>query len=69
MSRDQNAGQSHIIGTDNSSFERMELFKYLETNLTYQTSIQEEIQEVRKCYLSFGAEPFVFQFANLNYKD
>jgi hypothetical protein len=29
MSRDQNAGQSHSIMTDNSSFERVEHFKYL----------------------------------------
>jgi len=44
MSRDQNVGRSHNIKTDNSSFERMEQFKYLETTLTYQNSIQEEIQ-------------------------
>jgi len=37
MSRDQNAG-------DNSSFERVEQFKYLGTTLTYQNSIQEEIK-------------------------
>jgi hypothetical protein len=43
MSRDQNAGQSHIIKTENSSSERMEEFKYLETTLTNQNSIQEEI--------------------------
>jgi hypothetical protein len=30
MSRDQNAGKSHSIKTDNSSFERVEEFKYLE---------------------------------------
>jgi hypothetical protein len=30
MSRDQNAGQSYSIETDNSSFERVEEFKYLE---------------------------------------
>ena len=30
MSRDQNAGQSHYIKIDNSSFERVEEFKYLE---------------------------------------
>ena len=29
MSRDQNAGRSHSIKTDNSSFERVEEFKYL----------------------------------------
>ena len=31
MSWDQNAGRSHSIKTDNSSFERLEEFKYLET--------------------------------------
>jgi len=31
MSRDQNAGQSHNIKFDNSSFERVEEFQYLGT--------------------------------------
>ena len=31
MSRDQNAGRSHSVRTDNSSFERVEEFKYLGT--------------------------------------
>ena len=43
MSRDQNAGRSHSIKTDNSSFERVEEFKYLGTNLN-QNSIQEKIK-------------------------
>jgi len=42
MSRVQNAGQSHSMKIDNSSFERMKEFKYLGTTLTYQNSIQEE---------------------------
>ena len=42
MSREQNAGQSHYIKTDNSSFEMVEEFKYLGTTLTNQNSIQEE---------------------------
>jgi len=42
MSRDQNAGQSHSMKTDNSYFERAEEFKYLGTTLTNQNSIQEE---------------------------
>jgi len=42
MSRDQNAGRSHSIKTDNSSFERVEGFKYLGITLTNQNSIQEE---------------------------
>ena len=44
MSRDQNAGRSHCMKTDNSSFERVEEFKYLGTTLTNQNSIQEEIK-------------------------
>jgi len=43
MSRDQNAGRSHNIRIANSSFERVEDFKYLETTLTNQNSSQEEI--------------------------
>jgi len=34
MSRDQNAGRSHSIKIDNSSFERVEELKYLGTTLT-----------------------------------
>ena len=41
MTRDQNAGRSHSIKIDNSSFERVEEFKYLGTTLTNQNSIQE----------------------------
>jgi len=44
ISRDQNAGRSHNINTDNSSFEMVEEFKYLGTNLTNQNSILEEIK-------------------------
>jgi len=44
MSRDKNAGRNHNIKTDNSSFERVEGFKYLGTTFTNQTSIQEEIK-------------------------
>ena len=44
MSEDQKAGQSHSVKIDNSSFERVEEFKYLGTTLTNQNSIQEEIK-------------------------
>jgi hypothetical protein len=44
MSGDQNAGQGHNIKTDNSSFARLEEFKYLGTTLTNQNSVQEEIK-------------------------
>ena len=44
MSRDQNVGQIHSVRTDNSTFERVEEFKYLGTTLTNQNSIAEEIK-------------------------
>jgi hypothetical protein len=44
MSRDKNAGRSHSMKTDNSSFERVEEFKYLGRNLKNQNSIHEEIK-------------------------
>ena len=58
MSRDQNAGRSHSMKTDNtrSSFERVEEFKYLGTTLTNKNSIQQEIKSRLKpgyaCYYS-----------------
>ena len=44
ISPDQNAGRSHNIEIGNSSFERVEHFKYLETTLTIQNSTEEEIK-------------------------
>jgi len=44
MSRDQNAGQNHSVRIDNSTFERVEEFKYLGTALTIQNYIREEIK-------------------------
>jgi len=44
MSRDQNAGLIHSVRIDNSTFERVEEFKYLGTTLTNQNSIAEEIK-------------------------
>jgi len=44
MSQDKNAGQSHSMKIDNSSFERVEEFKYLGTTITNQNSIQEDIK-------------------------
>ena len=41
MSRDQNAGRSRDMKTDDSSFERVQQFGYLGTNITNQNSIQE----------------------------
>ena len=54
MPRDQNAGRSHSIKTENSAFERVDEFKYLGTTLTNQNAIQEEIKSRLKlgnaCY-------------------
>jgi len=54
MSRDQNAGRIHSVTIDNSTFERVEEFKYLETTLTNQNSIAKEIKSRLKsgnaCY-------------------
>jgi len=56
MSGDQNAVWSHIMKSDNSSFDREEGFKYLGTTLTDQNSIQEKIKGKLKsenaCYHS-----------------
>jgi len=43
-SRDQNAGQNHSVRIDNSTFERVEEFKYAGTTLTIQNSIREELK-------------------------
>jgi len=56
MSRDQHAGRIHSVRIDNSTFERVEGFKYLGTTLTNQNSIAEEIKSRLKsgnsCYHS-----------------
>jgi len=59
------------VRIDNSTFERVEGFKYLGTTLTNQNSIAEEKEqvEVRKYLLSFRAEPFVFEVAIQKFKD
>ena len=44
ISRDQNAGRIQSVRMDNSTFERVEEFKYLGTTLTSQNSIAEEIK-------------------------
>jgi len=44
MPRDQNAGRNHSVRIDNSTFERVEDFKYFGTTLTNQNSIPEEIK-------------------------
>jgi hypothetical protein len=44
MSRDRNAGRNHSVRINNSTFDRVEEFKYLGTILTHQNSISEEIK-------------------------
>jgi len=44
ISRDQNAGRNHSVRIDNSTFERVEEFKYFGTTLKHQNSIPEEIK-------------------------
>ena len=44
VSRDQNAGRIHSVRIDNSTFGRVEKFKYLGTSLTNQNSTAEEIK-------------------------
>ena len=44
MSRDQNAGRIQSVRIDNSTFERVEEFKYLGTTLTNKNCIAEEIK-------------------------
>jgi len=71
MSRDQNAGQSHSVKTDNRSFERWEELKYLGTTLTNKNSIQEEIKSRLKlgnaCY--YSVQNFLSSFAIQKFKD
>jgi len=44
MSRDQNAGRIHSLRFDNSTFERVEEFKYLGTTLTNQNCIRKKLR-------------------------
>ena len=44
MSRNQNAGRIDSVRNDNSTFERVEEYKYLGTTLTNQNSIAEDIK-------------------------
>ena len=71
MSRDQDAGRIHSVRMDNSTFERVQEFKYLGTTLTNQNSIPEEIKSRLRswnvCYHSVQ-NLFVFQVAIQKFK-
>jgi hypothetical protein len=53
MSQDQNAERSHSIKNHNSSFERVEGFKYSGTTLTNKNSIQDEIKSRLKSEIAY----------------
>ena len=44
MSRDKNVGRIHSVRIDNSTFEKVEEFKYLGTTLTNQNSIPDKLR-------------------------
>ena len=56
MSRNQNSGRNNSVWINNSTFKRVEEFKYLGTTLTNQNSIAEEIKSRLRlgnaCYFS-----------------
>jgi hypothetical protein len=70
MSRDQNAGLSHSIKTDNL-LGRCGTVQTFGNNLNESILLRKKLRavEVRECLISFGAESFVFQFAIQKYKD
>jgi hypothetical protein len=70
MSQDQNAGRRHSIKIDNSSFRRVEQFKYLGTSLTKQNSINEEIKSRlnHTMLATFGAESLFSRLLYTNFK-
>jgi len=70
MSRDQNAERIHSVRTDNSTFERVEEFKYLGTTLTSQNSIAEEMKSrLRSGNACYQNRLSSIQFAILKCKD
>ena len=71
MTGDQHARKNHDIKIDNYSFQKAKPLQYLGKPLTNQNSIHKEIEEetgVRECFLSFGAESFVFSLLSKNIK-
>jgi hypothetical protein len=69
ISRDQNAGRSHRIKIDNSSFERVEEFGNNLNKSKFYSGRNKELIQVRECLPSFGAESFVFQSAIQKFKN
>jgi hypothetical protein len=70
MSHDKSAGRSHVVKTDNSSFEGVEEFKYLGTTLTNQNSSQKEIKGRLKSWNAcYHLVQNLLQFAVQKFKD
>jgi len=65
MSRDQNAGRSHSMKADNSSFERVEELKYLGTTLTNQYYIEEGIRRLKSGNARYHSVQKLFFFFSL----
>jgi hypothetical protein len=65
MSRHQSAGQSNFIRVANKSFEGVAKFKCLESTLTDQNCIPEEIEHTKfgEWLLQCSSESFVFPSA------
>jgi hypothetical protein len=63
MSRHPNSGKNQNIRIENESFENVAKFKYLETTLTEQNDIHDEIKKYIKfgeCLLLISPKSFVF---------
>ena len=69
MSRDQNAGRSHSMNTDNSPFEMVEELKYLGTTSTYENAVEEEIKRRLKSGNAIRCRILCLQFGSQKYRD
>ena len=70
MSWDKNAGWSHNIKIDNSSFEMagVQIFGNNRNKSKFYSGRNEEQIKFSECLLSFSAESLVFQFATQKHK-
>ena len=70
MSRDQNAGQIQSVRIDNTTFERVEEFKYLGTTLTNQILLRKKLRADwgQEILAIFRCRTFVFQVAIQKFK-
>jgi hypothetical protein len=63
LSYEKNVGKYHNMNLGNKFLGNVEQFKYVGTKLTNRNCIHEEVKtEVRRYFLSFGAEYSDFQF-------